>query len=294
LHFYPLPCFSPGAAKGKFDPKMVFDLAGLGKYRVTILDKEIPFRAVLPLNYPDPMEELLFWTGKMAEEEINFTDFIASSIHDMKNSLNMQVSALEKIAVQCRDEGNTSAFDSLGLMIYQANRMNSNLIQLLSLYKLGKSIYPIDIIEHSISDVIEEALLQNQSIMDFRQISISVDCATDCYWYIDRDLVSGILINGLNNAYNYTSDKIRVAASVKEGFLELRIEDNGKGYPPHMLVDGALSENKGINFSNSSTGLGFYFSSRVAHMHKNGARQGSLTIENGGAYGGGCFVVRLP
>jgi hypothetical protein len=29
-------------------------------------------------------------------------------------------------------------------------------------------------------------------------------------------------------------------------------------------------------------------------MHKNGTKQGSLTIENGGAYGGGCFVVKLP
>lgn len=233
-------------------------------------------------------------TNNMAPEDISFTDFIASSIHDMKNSLNMQVNSLEKIAVQCQKQGDTSTFANLGLIIYQANRMNSNLIQLLSLYKLGKSIYPTDIVEQSVAEVIDEALLQNKSIMDFKGISLSVECDPNCYWYFDRDLVTGVLINALNNAYNYTSDKIRVSAKIEDGFLELRVEDNGEGYPQGMLQNDSVSANKGVSFSSGSTGLGFYFSSRVARMHKNGSNQGSLTIENGGVYGGGCFVVRLP
>ncbi len=230
----------------------------------------------------------------MAQEDISFTDLIASTIHDMKNSLNVQVSALERIATQCRDRGDTPTFENLGHVIYQANRMNSNLIQLLSLYKLGNSIYPIDIAEHAVRDVIQEAILQNASIMEFKGVSISVDCAADFYWYIDRDLVEGVLVNALNNAYNYTQDKIRVAAALHDGMLELRVEDNGRGYPAGMLLKDGVSANKSINFLSGSTGLGFYFSSKVAGMHKNADRQGTLTIENGGAYGGGCFVLRLP
>ena len=230
----------------------------------------------------------------MAQDDINFTDLMASTIHDMKNSLNVQVSALERIAAQCRDRGDAPAFDNLGHVIYQANRMNSNLIQLLSLYKLGNSIYPIDIAEHAIHEVVQEAILQNLTIMEFKGVTVSVDCATDCYWYVDRDLVEGVLVNALNNAYNYTHDKIRVAASICGGYLELRVEDNGAGYPPGMLIDGGVAANKGVNFLSGSTGLGFYFSSKVAGMHKNADRQGTLTIENGGAFGGGCFVLRLP
>lgn len=230
----------------------------------------------------------------MTQEDISFTDFIASSIHDMKNSLNMQISSLEKIAVKCREQGDEQTSGQLALMIYEANRMNANLIQLLTLYKFGKSIYPMDIAEHPVREVIEEAILQNKSIMDFKGISIAVDCDESCYWYFDRDLLTGVLINALNNAYKYTSDKIRVAAWIDGGHLEIRVEDNGRGYPPNMLQDGSVSENKGISFSSGSTGLGFYFSSRVAALHRNGADQGSLVIENGGTYGGGCFVVKLP
>jgi two-component system, OmpR family, sensor histidine kinase SenX3 len=230
----------------------------------------------------------------MATADISFTDLIASSIHDMKNSLNMQVNYLESIAIACQQRGDTTTFESLERVIYQSNRMNANLIQLLSLYKLGKAIYPVDIAEQAVSELIEEALLQNKSIMDLKGLSISVDCAPDCYWYMDRDLVTGVLINALNNAYNYTKSKIRVAASMEQGYLELRIEDDGRGYPDNMLLHNGVAADKSINFLNGSTGLGFYFSSQVANLHKNGERQGTLTIENGGAYGGGCFVLRLP
>lgn len=230
----------------------------------------------------------------MEPEEISFTDLIASSIHDMKNSLNMQINYLEGIAVDCRQRGDAATFENLERVIYQANRMNSNLIQLLSLYKLGKSIYPTDIAEHSVAEMIEESLLQNKSIMDLKGLSITVDCDPNCYWYFDRDLIIGVLINALNNAYNYTNDKIRIVAHTADGCLELRVEDNGLGYPASMLLGAGVPLNASTNFLNGSTGLGFYFSYHVAKLHRNGGRTGTLGIENGGAYGGGCFVLRLP
>jgi signal transduction histidine kinase len=230
----------------------------------------------------------------MAQDDISFTDLIASSIHDMKNSLNLQVNALEKIALQCRDSGDTSAFDDLGSVIYQASRMNLNLVGLLSLYKLGKSMYPVSIDDHSVADVIEEAVLQNKPMMDFKGIAISVDCAPDCYWYIDRELIKGVLINALSNAYQYTTNKIHISARVNKRQLELRVEDNGQGYPEKMLIGEEMAREKGVNFGTGSTGLGFYFCSQVARLHKNGGKRGYLMIENGGTLGGGCLVLRLP
>lgn len=230
----------------------------------------------------------------MAQEEINFTDFIASSIQDMKNSLNIQVTSLETIAHECRQRGDQETFKKLGMMIYESNRINGNLIQLLSLYKFGQSSYPIDIAEHPVGEVIEEAILQNRTLMEFKGLQVSMECDEDCTWYFDRNLVSGILVNALNNAYKYTNNEIRVAAHVKNHMLELRVEGNGRGYPANMLHDGALNKHKGVNFSSGSTGLGFQFATRAAAMHRNGTGRGTLAIENGGHYGGGCFVVRLP
>ena len=230
----------------------------------------------------------------MAQQEISFGDLIASSIHDMKNSLNLQVSALEGIARQCRDKNDTATFQDLGRVIYQANRMNLNLVELLSLYKLSKSIYPMDITEQAVADVIEEAVMQNHSMMDFKGIVVSTDCPSDCYWYMDRELVKGVLVNALNNAFHYTRDKIHIVAILRDKRLELRVEDNGQGYPERMLRNQDLASDQGVSFETGSTGLGFYFSDQVARLHKNGRKRGSLAIENGGSLGGGCFVLRLP
>jgi signal transduction histidine kinase len=229
----------------------------------------------------------------MEQEDINFSDFIASSVHDMKNSLNIQIGFLEELMGECRGRIDGDMLGRLGHTIYEANRMNVNLIQILSLYKLGQSIYPVDIAEQSVREVLEEVVLQNRSILGYKGIDVSVDCDEDCYWYFDRDLVSGVLVNALNNAYHYTTDRIRIAAAVRDGVLEIRVEDNGSGYPQSMLQAG-ITENKGISFASGSTGLGLYFSARVAGMHRNAGKQGGLSIENGGAFGGGCFVVTLP
>jgi len=229
----------------------------------------------------------------MEQEDINFSDFIASSIHDMKNSLNIQIGFLEKLMDECQDKVDKPTLGQLGQTIYEASRMNVNLIQILSLYKLGKSIYPIDIAEQSVNEILDEVVLQNQSIMGYKGITVTVACDENCYWYFDRDLVTGILINALNNAYQYTTDKIHFVAKVRDGMLEIRVEDNGRGYPKSMLLEN-VAENKGISFATGSTGLGFYFSSRVAQMHKNAGKQGGLSIENGGTFNGGCFVLTLP
>lgn len=230
----------------------------------------------------------------MGQDDISFTDLIASSIHDMKNSLNLQVGALEGIALQCRDSGNTAMFQDLGRVIYQSSRMNLNLLELLSLYKLSKSIYPVDIAEQSVAEVMEDAVMQNQSMMDFKGIAVRVDCPADCYWYLDRELVKGVLLNALNNAYQYTKDTIQLSATVRNQRLELRVEDNGQGYPQRMLVNPDLAGDQGVSFETGSTGLGFYFSDQVARLHRNGSQRGALAIENGGSLGGGCFVLRLP
>ena len=49
--------------------------------------------------------------------------------------------------------------------------------------------------------------------------------------------------------------------------------------------------------SGVSTGLGPYFSIEVAKMRKHRKHRkhhGALRLENGGSYGGGCFVLTLP
>jgi len=219
---------------------------------------------------------------------------MASSIHEMKISVNVHLSELEVIALQAQACGDFDTFKSLIGVIVQTHYMNANLIQLLNLYKFGTSIYSLNVAKQSVSDMIEEALMQIRFMLKFNGIHVEVDCDPDCSWYFDRDLVTCVLLNAVNNAFHYTRDKIRFVANIADGRLTLRVEDNGSGFPDVMLHDEEIHTNKGVNFLTASTGLGFYFSDQVVRIHMNNGVCGTLTIENGGAYGGGCFVVKLP
>ena len=186
---------------------------------------------------------------------IHFSDLIASSVHDMKNSLNVQVSALERLARQRKSADDQRGYQALGGVIGEAHRMHASLVQLLSLYKLGQAIYPLDIAECTMADLLGDLLLQQQSMLEMQNIAVQLDCEPDCQWYVDRDLVSGALLNALNNACAHSRGKIRIAARTDQGCLELRVEDDGPGYPAHMLRADAVSASKGVTFASGSTGL---------------------------------------
>jgi len=110
----------------------------------------------------------------MDQHVFGFADFMASTVHDMKNSLMMQVNALEKIAAQCQQNGDLETVQSLGAIIFDASRMNASLIQLLSLYKFDQSVYPLDINEQNIADIVTQAILQDKSSQQFKGITVDV------------------------------------------------------------------------------------------------------------------------
>ena len=83
-------------------------------------------------------------------------------------------------------------------------------------------------------------------------ITVELFVKDDVYWEFDEDLISGVIGNALNNAIRYTQDRISLIAQENDGFLELRIEDNGTGYPQKILDAGAEAM-RGVDFLSGST-----------------------------------------
>lgn len=222
----------------------------------------------------------------------DLTMFLASSVHDMKNSLSVLLGGLERVLGTC-DPDTFPEYDALSGMVYEARRINSNLVQLLTLYKLGADSYPFDPADHPVREFLEVIAAQNAPLLKPNDVVLDVDCADDLYAHFDEDLVAGVIGHALNNAIKYTRSRVRLAARNVYGGLELRIEDDGPGYPEKMIREG-VDAMHGVCFASGSTGLGLLFSAAVAKLHRNHGRQGELRLENGGALGGGCLVLQLP
>lgn len=226
------------------------------------------------------------------ERRINFSAFLASMAHDMKNSLGMLLNTIDEIVSTCTPE-KCPSHRHLSQMQYEATRVNFNLIQLLTMYKMDHDQLSINISHYPVSEIIEEIILQNKPLLDFKDIEIFTECPDDLTWFMDCNLISGVINNILNNAYRYASSKILMRAYENGGWLVLSIEDDGQGYPEEMLETGGQT-GRGVSFRTGSTGLGLYFASMVAKLHKNKDREGFVSISNSGEYGGGCFTMTLP
>jgi signal transduction histidine kinase len=223
--------------------------------------------------------------------------FLASTAHDMKNSISVLSGTLERLLDAATPE-TEKAFEEMAQMLYQTRRLNDSLMQLLALYKhVGTPEYPFDVQPLEAGQLVEQVVALERVLLESRGITLELDVDAELVWHVDEDLIVGVVSHAINNAVHYTRDRIRLSAREREGWFEVRVEDNGDGYPAALLeagsrgLDGSAS---GVNFLTNSAGLGLHFSREVAKMHRHRERAGTVRLENGGLLGGGCFILALP
>jgi two-component system sensor histidine kinase SenX3 len=227
---------------------------------------------------------------------LDFSTILASSVHDMKNSLAMLLGSLADISSECKDGSCTIRNDLLRVQ-HEGNRVNRDLIQLLTLYKIDRSQYHLNIEEVNVHEFLSEIILEFKYLLNERGIEILLQCDENLNGFFDKELVAGVIKTIINNAYQYAKDKILLFAESVDGYTKLSVIDNGDGYPSNMLINEQV-EKSSSNFGTGSTGLGLYFSSQVAKMHRNKSQIGFIQISNSdhadSDLKGGCFSIYLP
>jgi len=222
---------------------------------------------------------------------IDFSFVLASSVHDMKNSLGMLLNTLSAMMENSppKDAEQARFFSTLE---YEAARINGELVQLLSLYRMDEKTMMVVIDEHHTIDIIEEQIARNDSLLKSRHIELQVDCDSDLIWYFDNELVGGVLNNLIVNCARYCRKQLLVSAAEENGFLCISVADDGQGYPDNMLL-GPLPQTA-VSFSSGNTRLGLLFTRKVLELHKSKKGQGYMTIANQGPLGGGVLKLYLP
>jgi K+-sensing histidine kinase KdpD len=252
----------------------------------------LPFARKFSL-YGLPDHFRVHWTKPdMNQPKSDAALFLASSVHDMKNSISVLQDSIRRSLMQAPQDQSEN-YREMSQMLYETQRIHGNLIQLLTLYKFGHDLYPFHPETQELGEFIHLAVSHVAPLLTSRSIALETDVEEDCYWDFDSDLINGIVVHAMNNAVHYTKDRLRLAVQMVDNALEIRIEDNGQGFPQQMLDDG-IAAMRGVNFNTGSTGLGLYFAAVVAQMHGSRQEKGSIRLENGGQLGGGCFILRLP
>lgn len=223
---------------------------------------------------------------------IEFSSVLASCVHDMKNSLFLLLQSIEQMA-ESNDFPKEQKHE-LAKLHYEAYRVNTNLMQLLGLYRMEKKNLPLHVEENFVADTLDELVAKNDLYLDNRSIAADTDVDPDLVWYFDSDLIGNLLSDVMNNALRYCEQKIALSAQVTaEKQLQIKIEDDGLGYPEAMLSF-SMDTMSDYIANSGRTGLGLYFAGLIAHSHNNQNNYGSIELRNGGKYGGSVFTLTLP
>jgi signal transduction histidine kinase len=227
----------------------------------------------------------------MGLTKVDFSFVLASSVHDMKNSIGMLLNTLATMAESAppKDEIQAQFFSTLE---YEAARINSELVQLLSLYRMEEQQLTVVIDECYVRECLEEQLARNESLLNSRNISANLQCDDRVKWYFDNEIIGGVINNLIVNCARYAKQRLHIAVAVINDYLCIEVADDGDGYPKAML--GQASLNSALGYSAGSTRLGLVFARKAMALHKFKGRQGYLTITNGGSLSGGVIKLYLP
>jgi len=226
------------------------------------------------------------------DQAIDFSTVLGSAVHDMKNSLCLLMQSIENLG-QSLVETDPLSREHLASAHYEAARLNTGLVQLLSLYRAGLDNLPLNIDEHYMEDVIDDLLATNQSYLNHKNMILEVSQSADLVWYLDADLI-GILLNDVViNAMRYSQNKILLSVYTQNKQLVFKVEDDGPGYPQSML-DANNINMQDYNIGQGRTGLGLFFARLIAQAHTKGETKGTISLENGGSLGGSIFILTLP
>ena len=222
---------------------------------------------------------------------IDLSMLLASSVHDIKNSLGMLLNALDEMAGidSCEDPEQKKHYSVLRS---EASRINNALISLLGLYHIGNDHLAVNMEEVYLLDFLEEQVANQALLLDTNDIKAGIHCTDDLVGFFDENLIAGVINNIIVNAAKYTKNSITLNALQDDDYLMIEIADNGDGYPEDIL-DNFNRQERRIDFASGSTHLGLYFASEIATLHQCKGKKGRIELSNR-PEGGGCFRLFLP
>lgn len=202
-------------------------------------------------------------------------DLVAAIIHDVKNQL-------AELALRLERRGDSHQETDIALA---ASR---RLTGLLIAQREHAGTLRVNIDSACPGDLLKELAAEYRVIFPNLEFIVDADDAPS-FWFYDEALLHLALGNAIHNACRHAHSTIRMRAREQDGQLEFTIADDGPGFPDEMLVGetGAAP----TFASRGGTGLGLYLAAKIARLHQNDGKTGSVELK---ASGGAVFLMRLP
>lgn len=197
-------------------------------------------------------------------------DILASGIHDTKN----QLFSAEALIAASEAHHEVDLSEIRYAIESAAERLSRTLVA----YRLMRDGTQLAVVPTIVADLCAEVELAQKHHLEKAGLRLTIACQALDDWPLDRDLVTDMLNNAIQNAGRVARHEIRLSAIESDDVLILRVEDDGPGFSCLPPTDGT----------------GLKVASRLAELHRRKDRCGKLMLGNDSLLGGARFELQLP
>ena len=212
---------------------------------------------------------------------------IAAAIHDAKNDLHV-------LAAKIAEAHTQAPSPSLSEAQAIAGHINSQLMELLAVYRASEGKLSLAIDDRDLRDFIEELQIE-PGLQQTAQPKIDIVWKLDATeqivtWAFDAYQVKLVLLDALRNALRHAQTQVSFELLAgTHGGIEFIVSDDGTGFPAEVL-DGEDTAMRA-----DSSGLGLLFARLIADRHLGPkGRRGQVALDNQGIDRGARFALHLP
>ncbi len=201
--------------------------------------------------------------------------FLGMAVHDLRNPLNVIMQIIpffheNEITKLQKKELN----EMIDILNANTATMKSLIDNLLEISIFDSTPLKLELIDVDMLDLIEKIVASNKFISNKKQIGLSFikpDFVLP-FLKIDKEKFNEVLNNLINNAIKYSHPNTAITISLikKEGFIILKIQDQGKGISKDkaekIFIPFGVRGEKGTQ-GEKSTGLGLFITKKIIESH---------------------------
>jgi two-component system phosphate regulon sensor histidine kinase PhoR len=220
-------------------------------------------------------------------------DFVANVSHELKTPITSIKGFVETLSDGALDD-RPRAERYLEIIGKHANRLERIIEDLLSLARLEQQEkQTLEIQAVPVFSLCEEARQSCELLAQEKGIRISIEGPRELQWRANVSLMTQAILNLLDNGIKYSSPKtsIRLVIEATEGYVLLKVIDQGRGIPPkdlRRIFERFYRVNKERSREVGGTGLGLSIVKHVVTLHGGTVQVESQENE------GSTFTIQLP
>lgn len=199
------------------------------------------------------------------------TEFLAMITHELRTPLTSIIGFTTTLLADDVVWAPDDERDFIYTIQQEANRLQELIDHLLDLTRLEAGMLTIVMKPHTLSEIIQDSLPQLHSLTKNHILTMHLPPDLPSV-FADAKRIAQVLVNLVRNAANYAPDgsEISITASVRRGFIQINVSDQGPGIPPaeHKVVFKAFRRGQNIeSLSTQGAGLGLAICKGLVEAH---------------------------